>query len=319
MNVMGEESSERRKAMKGLLFLANKKGNFLSSDLEGQEKDERRVRTGTQREDAGEIDNIVERVENIVERVQCTTIHKSESSKRGEDISREKYSLWRQEQKTRAVSLEKQLNSRWELEELIKEQLNRFSTHYNHSSIPTYLKDVAGFLMPRWTPSHELAALYWIGDWRPSAILDLARGLVRSPSSISSSSKSESSDAERLLSQVMHEIRIEEAIIDEEMAEIQATCVLHLPFASLNKKRLDGSALGFIQKEFKKIERVIIKAQQLRLKALELVVKKVLSPTDAAKFFVAFERIQNAIHQVSEQQKLGKVLVTVPTKAFKTS
>lgn len=67
-------------------FLANKKGNFLSSDLEGQEKDERRVRTGTQREDAGEIDNIVERVENIVERVQCTTIHKSESSKRGEDL-----------------------------------------------------------------------------------------------------------------------------------------------------------------------------------------------------------------------------------------
>lgn len=60
-------------------FLANKKGNFLSSDLEGQEKDERRVRTGTQREDAGEIDN-------IVERVQCTTIHKSESSKRGEDL-----------------------------------------------------------------------------------------------------------------------------------------------------------------------------------------------------------------------------------------
>lgn len=67
-------------------FLAYKKGNFLSSDLEGQEKDERRVRTGTQREDAGEIDNIVERVENIVERVQCTTIHKSESSKRGEDL-----------------------------------------------------------------------------------------------------------------------------------------------------------------------------------------------------------------------------------------
>lgn len=183
----------------------------------------------------------------------------------GEDISRDKYSLWRQEQKTRALRLEKQLNSRWELEELIKEQLNRFRSYYNHSRVPTHLKDVAGFLMPRWTQPHELAALYWIGDWRPSAILDLARGLICSPSSVSSSSKSDSSDVERLLSQVMHEIRIEEAIIDEEMSEIQATCVLHLPFASLNKKQLGGSALGFIQKELKKIEWVIIKAQQLRL------------------------------------------------------
>lgn len=132
--------------------------------------------------------------------------------------------------------------------------------------VPIQLKDVSELLVPRWTPPHELAALSWLGDWRPSSILELIRSTICPSSSISSSSSSQSTSGgiERLLSQVIHEARIEEAIIDEEMSEIQATCILHLPFASLNKKQSGGSALGFIKEELKKIDRVINKAQQLR-------------------------------------------------------
>lgn len=53
-----------------------------------------------------------------------------------------------------------------------------------------------------------------------------------------------------------------------------------------------------------------------RFKALELVVKKVLSKTDAAEFLVAFEGIQDAIHQLSANQRLRKGPVTVSVKAL---
>ena len=42
------------------------------------------------------------------------------------------------------------------------------------------------------------------------------------------------SGTEQLLSQLIYEIRIEEAIINEEMAEIQSTCIFYLPFAPAN-------------------------------------------------------------------------------------
>lgn len=51
-----------------------------------------------------------------------------------------------------------------------------------------------------------------------------------------------------------------------------------------------------------------------RLKALELLVKKVLSQTDVAEFFVAFEGIQDAIHQYAENQRLRKGPVTLSVK-----
>ncbi|KAK0597735.1 hypothetical protein LWI29_028182 [Acer saccharum] len=277
------------------------RNSLEETDMEERENDDGTVRKGIGREDGDEMDA-------MVEGVQCMTLRKPETTKRGEEISWGKYGLWRQGQKTIAARLANQLKARWELEEVTDEELNKFCSHYNCATVPAQLKDVALFFMPRWTPSHELAALSWLGDWRPSAILELIRGLARS----SSSFLSDSSGIEQLISHVIHEIRIEETIIDEEMAEIQATCILHLPFSRLKKKQFGGSSLGFIQEEFKKIERVITKAQQLRFKALELVVKKVLSQTDAAAFFVAFTGIQDAIHQVAEQQKLEPV--TVPTK-----
>lgn len=66
------------------------------------------------------------------------------------------------------------------------------------------------------------------------------------------------------------------------MAGIQATYILHLLFAVVNNHWLGAAAFSCIQTEFKKIKRVFIKAEQLRFKALELMVKKVPCQTDAA-------------------------------------
>lgn len=218
--------------------------------------------------------------------------------------------LWRQEQKNRAARLEKQLKTRWELEDLIEEQLNRFRAHYNRAMVPTRLKDVVQLLMPNWAPPQQLASLAWLGDWRPSTMLDLVRGLAGS-----SLSDSMAGGNEDLLSQLRHDTRIEEAILDEEMAEIQATCILHLPFTPI-KNRSGGFGLGCIQSEFRKIELVITKAQNLRFKALELVVKKVLSQNVAAEFLVAFEGIQDVIHQFASTQRLRKGPTTLSVKAL---
>lgn len=248
----------------------------------------------------------------------CTSQGKPGSAKQG--FSWEKYGQWKQEQKQRAARLEKQLKARWELEELIDEQLKSFYVYYHRAMVSVQLKDIPQLLMPSWAPPYELAAMSWLGDWRPSAILELVLGLVSSSSSSSSSTSPSYADypgAEQLLLQLKHEIRIEEQVLDEEMAEIQATCILHLPFGPMNIKSSEYS-LACVQSVFKTIERVITKAQHLRFKALELVLKKVLSPIDAAEFLVAFEEIQDSIHQFAVDQ-LQKVPVTLPFKALGSS
>ncbi|KAK9912016.1 hypothetical protein M0R45_035890 [Rubus argutus] len=249
-------------------------------------------------------------IEDIAEKLQfqCISLYKRDITKRGEELTFEKNGMWRQEQKGRTARLEKQLRVRWELEEIIEEQLNRFHAHYNLDMVPTHLKDIAQLLMPSWTPPDELASIAWFGDWRPSAILELMRGLSVSSFPICNAT-------EQLLLQLIHEIRIEEAILDEEMAEIQSTCILYLPFAPINIQS-GGSALACVHSEFKKIERVITKAQQLRFKALELVLKKILNEIDAAEFLVAFEGIQDAVHQFAANQRFQKGPVTMPVKAL---
>ncbi|PRQ50604.1 putative transcription factor TGA like domain-containing protein [Rosa chinensis] len=249
-------------------------------------------------------------IEDISEKFQsqCISLYKRDLSKRGEELTFEKNGGWRQEQKGRTARLEKQLRLRWELEEIIEEQVNRFHAHYNLDMVPTRLKDISQLLMPNWTPPDELASIGWFGDWRPSSILELVRCLSASCFPISAST-------DHLLLQLIHEIRIEEAILDEEMAEIQSTCILYLPFAPINIQS-GGSALACVHSEFKKIERVITKAQQLRFKALELVLKKILNEIDAAEFLVAFEGIQDAIHQFAANQRFQKGPVAMPVKAL---
>ncbi|KAI3455303.1 hypothetical protein Pfo_011966 [Paulownia fortunei] len=237
-------------------------------------------------------------VDSVAKQVTCMTLHKREAKKPYEEFfTCEKYGAWKQEQRTGAARLKKQLKARWAMQKLIDEQLSRFQAHYNRAMVPTKMTDVAQLLMPKWIPAHELAALFWLGDWRPSTVLELLRSLAHSlwdPVGV-----------ERALSQLINDIRIDEAVIDEEMTEIQANCVLHLPFGPVNNEG-NGPPLAHVRSEFKKIHRVIVKAQNLRMKALELAVKKVLSQTDAAEFLVTFVGIQDAIHEVSVKYKTRK-------------
>nr|DAD27220.1 TPA_asm: hypothetical protein HUJ06_028688 [Nelumbo nucifera] len=258
---------------------------------QGSEDDEERI----------EVEEEADGIDDIAERFKCMSLSKCDVSKRGE-----KYGQWRQEQRIRAARLEKRLKARWALEELIDEQLRRFDAHYNRAMVPSRLKEVAHHLMPKWTPPLEMASLTWLGDWRPSAILFLLRLL---------SSSSSSSFSGRVLSRLIHETRIEEAVLDEEMAEIQANCILHLPFIG-PKANNKGTALASVQFEFKKINRVITKAQRLRYKALELVVKKLLNQTDAAQFLVAFAGIQDSVHRFATQQRLRRGPVSLTIKAL---
>ncbi|KAK6912231.1 Transcription factor TGA like domain [Dillenia turbinata] len=236
-------------------------------------------------------------IDDTSETLKCLTLCKRDYTKR--------------EQKASATRL---MKARWELEGLIEEQLNRYEVHYNRTMVPVRLKDVAQLLMPNWASPHELTAFAWLGDWRPSAVLSLLHSLTHSAFP-SPSSLSNSVGMERLLSQLINDIRIEEAVLDEEMAEIQSTCILHLR-PSPTDYWAGGLTLESVRSEIKKINGVITKAHQLRFKALKLVVKKVLARTDAAEFLIAFMGIQELIHEITTQNRFTKGPVSVPVKAL---
>ncbi|KAH0893693.1 hypothetical protein HID58_056122 [Brassica napus] len=85
--------------------------------------------------------------------------HQHDSSRKGDESPGDLYELWRQEQNIIAARLDKELKSRWELDELIEEQLSRYQSHYFKTM------DVSNLLMPTWIPPHELAAVSWLVDW----------------------------------------------------------------------------------------------------------------------------------------------------------
>lgn len=177
----------------------------------------------------------------------------------GEDFSIRKYGSWFQKHKSIEARREKQMKVSMALDDFIEEQMSHFHAQYSRGVIPTHLEDLSKLLMPKSTPPNELAALSWLGDWRPSSILDLLTSLSHSLPSLS-----ESNTAGQVLSKLTHDVRIEEAVIDEEMAEIQANCILHLHFGEANNNVSSGQALACLYSEFKKIHSVIVKAQKLR-------------------------------------------------------
>ncbi|KAL8042983.1 hypothetical protein ABFS82_09G091100 [Erythranthe guttata] len=244
-------------------------------------------------DDVAEDDEEFGEVDSISEQAARMTIHDKRQVKKLHEhsFSAEKHGTWKQEQRIIASKLKKQLKARWEIQKLIEHHLSLFRSHHTQ---PTKMSDVANILKPKWAPPHELAALYWFGDWRPSTILHLLHSL--------SHSLWDPLGVDRALCQLINDIRIEEAVIDEEMAEIQSNCVLQLPFGPVK----NGPHLDRVRSEFKKIHRVVVKAQNLRMKALELALKKVLSQTDAAKFLVAFVGIQDLIHDCSVKYKTRK-------------
>ncbi|XP_077236691.1 seed dormancy control protein isoform X2 [Tasmannia lanceolata] len=234
----------------------------------------------------------------------CMPLLKYDCTRRAQKIS-EVYGQWREEQRWRAARLERYLNGRWVLDEMIEEELARYNAHYNRAMVPSRLRDVAQILMPKWKLAMEKAALSWLGDWRPSAILGLVQTFFQL-GFVSMSPKSE---------QALRVSRIEEMMLDEATAEYQATCVLHLPFGRVtesgscssglkkkNKKENDR-ALESVKRELMKIGRLITQAQHLRYRAVELVVKRLLSQTQAAEFLVAFSGIQETVHQFASAKK----------------
>ncbi|PIA42373.1 hypothetical protein AQUCO_02000078v1 [Aquilegia coerulea] len=255
----------------------------------------------------------VESHHEVVERFNCclTLLHKRDFINKGEKL----YGEWKQEQKLRASRMEFHLSEGWALDKLIEEQLSRFDAHYSLTMGQCKPKDVSQLLIPKCRLPLEMATLAWLGNWRPSAILSLLYSISRSLSG----SLSLDQRGNRLLSQLIRETRIEETVLDEEMAEIQATCILHLPFSPTNNASIkSGSNMACVHSEFKKIHRVITHAQKLRYRTLELVVKKLLSRAQAAEFLVAFAGIQDMVHEYAACQMRQKGPISVTIKPFGT-
>ncbi|XP_057772822.1 uncharacterized protein LOC130992275 [Salvia miltiorrhiza] len=243
-------------------------------------------------------------VDPLTRQLSCISIPKRDSKKTCEELS---CGAWRQEQRSGAAKLKKQLKARWAIQKLIDEQLGRLKAHYGRAMGPTKMSDVADLLMPKWAPPHEVAAVFWLGDWRPSTVLELLRSIARSldvwdPVAV-----------ERALSQLINDMRSEEAVIDEEITELHSNCVLHLPFGPAHN-HTNWPALAHVRSELRKVHRVIVKAQNLRIKALEFVVKKVLSQSDAAEFLVAFMGIQDVINEITTKFKTRNALPPAPFK-----
>ncbi|KAL7099689.1 hypothetical protein ACP275_09G100600 [Erythranthe tilingii] len=262
----------------------------VDEDDDGDDVDEEEEELGMKGKSVREVDSISEQAARM-------SVHDKRQVKKLYEysFSGEKHGTWKHEQRIIASKLKKQLKARWEIHKLIEHHLSLFRFHHAQPS-STKMSDVANILKPKWAPPHELAALYWFGDWRPSTILHLLHSL--------SHSLWDPLGVDRALSQLINDIRIEEAVLDEEMAEIQSNCVLQLPFGFGPVK--NGPHLDCVRSEFKKIHRVVVKAQNLRMKALELALKKVLSQTDAAEFLVAFVGIQDLIHDCSVKYKTRK-------------
>ncbi|XP_047965452.1 uncharacterized protein LOC125209919 [Salvia hispanica] len=245
-------------------------------------------------------------VDPLTKQLSCISLPKRDSRKSCEELWCEKYGAWRQEQRSGAAKLKKQLKARWAIQKLIDEQLGRYKAHYGRATGPTKMSDVAELLMPKWAPPHEAAAVFWLGDWRPSTALELLRSIARSldvwdPVGV-----------ERALSHLISDVRNEEAVIDEEMIEVQSNCVLHLPFGP-PQDNANWPALPQLRSEFRKLHRVIVKAQNLRIKALEMLVKKLLSQSDAAEFLVAYMGIQDVINEITTKFK-SRNAVLLPLK-----
>ncbi|KAK4754272.1 hypothetical protein SAY87_002376 [Trapa incisa] len=188
------------------------------------------------------------------------------------------------------------------LEDLIEEELDRYRSYYTRPVDPARHDDLSKPL--------QLASVGWLGDWRPTAMLTLLTGLAQS-----SGSFCDPAGIERTVSGLVREARIEEAVIDGELAEIQATCVLNPPFAFAGNHhgrpspRRNGP-------ELQKIKQVMAKAQQLRFKTLETVVRKVPNMSDAAEFLTVFERIQQALHRFATDHELRHGEVSFSTKGL---
>ncbi|XP_031484216.1 uncharacterized protein LOC116253519 [Nymphaea colorata] len=216
----------------------------------------------------------------------------------------------------RAATLERFLKAKYLLDRFIDKQLSRYEPRSHRSSAPIRPGKVAGELMPSSRCRLE-NSLYWLGDWRPSAIFTLLFLFIRA------SRFNLRTWQIKVLNRCRQDARIEEAILEEELGEYQATCILRLPFAGAGADFDEDStcrtetAVHSLQLGLKKIVRIVARAQQLRYRVLELIVKRVLDRTDAAEFLVAFAGIQDMVHHFASCHKRinGPVCISMETFA----
>ncbi|KAK8483458.1 hypothetical protein V6N11_031113 [Hibiscus sabdariffa] len=76
---------------------------------------------------------------------------------------------------------------------------------------------------------------------------------------------------------------------------------------NMNSSKTGGSASCGIQSMFEKIALVITKAQKLRFKALELLVKKLLNQTEAAEFLVALSEVDKGFNNFNACNLITKI------------
>ncbi|CAN6459672.1 unnamed protein product [Victoria cruziana] len=201
-----------------------------------------------------------------------------------------------------AATLERFLKAKCLLDRFIDKQLSRYVPDSHRSSTSIRPGKVADELMPSSRFRLE-NSLYWLGDWRPSAIFTLLFLFIRS------SRFNLRTWQIKVLNRFRQDAQTEEAILEEELGEYQATCILRLPFSGASAGFGDKGTCGTetaahsLQSGLKKIVRIVARAQQLRYRALDLIAKRVLDRTDAAEFLVAFAGIQEMVHRFASSHK----------------
>uniref|UniRef100_A0A1D1YQ42 DNA primase n=1 Tax=Anthurium amnicola TaxID=1678845 RepID=A0A1D1YQ42_9ARAE len=229
----------------------------------------------------------------------CMGFLKHECSARRREHLSAAYGQWRSAQRAVASRMERQLQARWVLDEQIEAHLALMNAHYNRSILPGRPRDVAHLLMPQGKPTMENAATSWLGDWRPSAILSLVPRLVAAGLT---------PRAHRYLSEAKRHLLIEEAVMDEQMAEHQSICILFLQGGSgmrpltappWDRGRGPKKMLGRVVELMRKVAAVVEKAQRLRYQAVEVTVRQVLDQAQAAEFLVALTGVQDAVHRMA--------------------
>lgn len=220
---------------------------------------------------------------------------------------------WRESQRSTVTQISRQLQTKWALNSIINAQLGRLQAHYTRTMLPSHPRDVPRLLFPlwNWKPPFLITSISWLGDtWRPSSILSLVIPTLSSPIGTPRSL--------HFLEESIRRFCIQEAVLEEEMAEYQSMSVLNLRAAIKTQKRKGGgrssSKMETVCKEIRKVECVMQRAQKLRYKAVEVAVRGgVLEETQAAEFLLALAGVEEAVeHQaVKWHAKAGDVSVQV--------
>lgn len=224
------------------------------------------------------------------------------------------HELWRESQRAATVNIIRQLKSKWAFDVLIDAQLAKFKAHYTGDAsslmLPSHVPDR---LFPSWNPSLFTASLSWLGDtWRPSTVLSLIGPALALTSPLSARSQ-------RALGESIRRFRIEEAVLDEEMAEYQSMSVLNLRAAGTNRKgrRGGGARLGMVCEEMRKVGSVMERAQRLRYKAMEAALKGgALNETQACEFLLALVGVEEAVRLQAVRWRTWAGAAAIEVQAF---